>query len=69
MAKFRVYVGGNIEAYGTVEAEDKDEAIEKLIEDIPNLCAGCSGWGRPVGLEINTDSWGEKYAEADELDE
>lgn len=31
--------------YKTVEAEDEEAAIEVAYDDVPQLCAQCTGWG------------------------
>lgn len=57
MPKFTVYLKTNAETSVTVEAEDKDEAEEKALnQDMPYICAQCSGWGQKRWLSIG-DVW------------
>jgi hypothetical protein len=35
-----------------VEADDEDEAVEAAFEELPHLCAQCSGWGQRAGVEL-----------------
>lgn len=39
-----------------VEAEDPNSAIDKAIEQEPGgLCASCSGWNNPPGIDLSYD--------------
>lgn len=56
MAKYRVYLQTVASTVVEVEAENKDAAYEAaLSEDMPRICAQCSGWGGRQNLEIGDD--------------
>lgn len=57
MPKYRVYLIASAETYREVEAEDETEAEDKAFsEEMPTLCAHCSGWGSGPWMELS-DSW------------
>jgi hypothetical protein len=57
MPKYRVYLQTVASTVVEVEAEDKYDAIEKATEqDMPTICAQCSGWGKSWNLELG-DVW------------
>jgi hypothetical protein len=56
MPKYRVDLVTTSSFTIEVEAEDKDEAIEKAAQEVPGICARCSGWGQDYSLELG-DEW------------
>lgn len=67
MAKYRVYLQTVASTTITVEAEDKDEALDlALSESMPRICAQCSGWGGKQNLDL-ADVW--DIAEGQSVDE
>jgi len=53
MPKYRVYYETVASVTIIVEAEDEEAAEQKAWNDIPNgVCAQCSGWGQPWGLDL-----------------
>jgi hypothetical protein len=57
MAKYTVYLTATASTSVEVDAEDRDDAIEKALSaNMPTICAQCSGWGREYSLEI-ADNW------------
>jgi len=49
MPKFKVPMVKTITAYVNVEADNEDQAYEKALDNAPEICAICTGWG--------SDSW------------
>lgn len=57
MPKYRVYLQTVASTVIEVEAEDKNEAYELAVDqDMPTICAQCSGWGGRQNLELG-DVW------------
>lgn len=57
MTKYRVYLQTVASTVIEVEAEDKDDAYEKaIVQDMPRLCAHCSGWGKSWNMDLS-DVW------------
>jgi hypothetical protein len=57
MTKYRVYLQTVASTVIEVEAEDKNEAYEIAADqDMPRICAQCSGWGSDQNLELG-DVW------------
>ena len=64
MAKFKVEFRGYAFATATVEADNEDDAAEIAFADgFPELCAGCSGWGKEWTLTIPDDPACWEYTE------
>ena len=58
MPKYRVYLETVASTVVEVEAENKDAAYEAALdEEMPRICAQCSGWGGRRNLELG-DEWG-----------
>lgn len=56
MSKYRVYLQTVASTTIEVEADNKDEAYDKALnEGMPHICAQCSGWGGGQNLELNGD--------------
>lgn len=57
MPKFRVVFQQMASTLVTVEdAEDYEDAIEQAYQDTPGgICAQCSGWGNPPGIDLSGD--------------
>jgi hypothetical protein len=56
MPKYNVHLNTGAFTVVTVEAEDKEAAIEAAYEaELPTICAQCSGWGRDWNLELGDD--------------
>lgn len=55
MPKYRVYYQAGAGTYVDVEAEDENDAADKADEVFapPQLCAHCSGWDNPPGIDIS----------------
>lgn len=68
MAKWDVNVNvGTSVFFRGVEAEDADAAIEVVGEEMPYICAQCSGWGRDWSRDEWEPDWDTATAEpADE---
>lgn len=59
MAKYAVYISTIADARIEIEADDSEEAIEKLASgevELPWLCAQCSGWGSDHDLDLS-EAW------------
>ena len=57
MSKYRVTLTTPAFAYITVEADDREAAIEAAYDNLPYLCAQCSGWGHEdVSMELG-EGW------------
>lgn len=57
MAKFTVYLTTTASTSIQVEAEDREEAIEKAESvGMPTICAQCSGMGGDQNLDLS-DVW------------
>ena len=57
MPKYRVYLQTVASTTIEVEADSKDAAIESALDqDMPTICAQCSGWGSDQSLELG-DVW------------
>jgi len=66
LATYRIYLQTQAESRVDVEIdssqyEDETELAEAVEneawQELPDICAHCSGWGRKVGLSINQDGW------------
>lgn len=58
MPKYRVYLQTVATTTVEVEADSKDDAYDKAVnEPMPRICAQCSGWGNDQNLELNSDAW------------
>ena len=56
MPKYRVYLQVVAETVIEVEADDKDDAYDKAMnEPTPRICAQCSGWGNGQNLQLGDD--------------
>lgn len=56
MPKYRVYLETVASTTVEIEADDKDAAYEAaLSEDMPTLCAHCSGMGQGRGMDMAGD--------------
>jgi hypothetical protein len=56
MTTYRVNIPKVIWLNVTVEAEDREQAIEEAFQEAPGLCIGCSGIGQTWFVE--EDEWG-----------
>ena len=57
MAVYDVYFEAVASTHIRVEADSKEDAIDLAYEkDMPDICAQCSGWGNPPGIELS-DVW------------
>lgn len=57
MPKYTVYLETCASTAISVEADNKEEAYERALEEaMPNICAQCSGWGNSQNLELG-DEW------------
>lgn len=65
MTKYHVGFTGWASFGVTVEAEDEDDAVDKAYDYAPQVCALCSGYGKPWYLEIS-DDWEPDGVEVDE---
>lgn len=64
MPRYRVSIPMWAAAYGEVEADSAEEAIENF--SLPQICSQCSGWGSPNGeaLELSDGpDWDNATAE------
>lgn len=51
--KYRVSMVQTASTMVEVEAEDIDDAIDKAWQEAPGgLCAQCSGWNNPPGVDL-----------------
>jgi hypothetical protein len=56
MPRYRVGFHTMANATVEVEAEDEEAAIDAAeLLGMPNICAQCSGWGRPYSLDLGDD--------------
>jgi len=58
--KYRIYMETTASTAITVEVADdldddeaRDAAIDAAYENLPDLCARCSGWGQAAGIELS----------------
>lgn len=56
MPKYRLIYETKAWFYIDIEAKDEDTAVEEGYQEIPEICAQCSGWGRSYSLELG-DEW------------
>lgn len=52
MPKFTVFLTTTASLAVTVEAEDREAAIDAAYDNGQYLCAQCSGWGQDWGLDL-----------------
>lgn len=56
MTRYAVHLTSNASATLYVEADSKEEAEEKALNDgVPGICAQCAGYGRENSLEVGDD--------------
>jgi hypothetical protein len=56
MAKYLVDLTATASTTITVEADNPDDAADKAYAaGTPTLCAQCSGWNNPPGVELSGD--------------
>lgn len=65
--RYKVYLSAPTECWVTVEAEDPDDALEKL--RFPSICGQCSGWGSNYTLDISWDAVDWDKADITEVEE
>jgi hypothetical protein len=57
MTAYIVYLATSASTSVEVEADSPEEAEDKAYQaKLPTLCAQCSGWNNPPGVELN-DTW------------
>lgn len=52
MTKYRVIMTTGASTVIDVEAESEDEAENAAFNEVPYICAQCSGFGREAGIEL-----------------
>jgi hypothetical protein len=53
MPEYTVHLQQNASTAVKVEADDPEDALELAWQDTPGgLCAQCSGWGNPPGIDL-----------------
>lgn len=61
MPKYRVYLETTASFTIEVDADDEDAALDAAYGEARGVCAQCSGWGQPWGLDLG--EWEEIKAD------
>lgn len=65
MSTYRVVLVTAASTYITVEAASAEEAESLAYEQVPYVCAQCSGWGQRAGVELGGNWETEEVEQVD----